>query len=68
MANNYQAVLLTRAAFGFGDFGRTDAEGFSEATAALNWLALQTAQAKKTRRVVLRAEIIKLDKEDQNHE
>jgi len=66
MSNNYQAVLLTRATW--GDFGRTDAEGFSEATAALNWLALQTAQAKKGRRVVLRAEIIKLDKEDQNHE
>ena len=66
MANNYQAVLLTRAAR--GDFGRTDAEGFGEVTAALNWLALQTAQAKKGRRVVLRAEIIKLDKEDQNHE
>lgn len=66
MANNYQAVLLTQAVW--GDFGRTDAEGFSEATAALNWLALQTAQAKKGRRVVLRAEIIKLDKEDQNHE
>ena len=59
MANNYQAVLLTRATR--GDFGRTDAEGFSEATAALNWLALQTAQAKKGRRVVLRAEIIRLD-------
>jgi hypothetical protein len=59
MANNYQAVLLTRATR--GDFGRTDAEGFSEATAALNWLALQTAQAKKGRRVVLRAEIIRLE-------
>jgi hypothetical protein len=59
MANNYQAVLLTQAAW--GDFGRTDAEGFSEAIAALNWLALQTAQAKKGRRVVLRAEIIKLE-------
>lgn len=66
MANNYQAVLLTQASW--GDFGRTDSEGFSEATAALNWLALQTAQAKKGRRVVLRAEIIKLDKENQNHE
>ena len=59
MANNYQAVLLTRATR--GDFGRTDAEGFSKATAALNWLALQTAQAKKGRRVVLRAEIIRLE-------
>jgi len=59
MANNYQAVLLTRATW--GDFGRADAEGFSEATAALNWLALQTAQAKKGRRVVLRAEIIRLE-------
>jgi hypothetical protein len=66
MANNYQAVLLTRARW--GDFGRTDAEGFGEVTAALNWLALQTAQARKARRVVLRAEIIKLDKETQNHE
>jgi hypothetical protein len=66
MANNYQAVLLTQAAW--GDFGRTDAEGFSEATAALNWLALQTAQAKKGRRVVLRAEIIRLEKGNQNHE
>lgn len=66
MANNYQAVLLTQAAW--GDFGRTDAEGFGEVTAALNWLALQTAQARKARRVVLRAEIIKLDKETQNHE
>ena len=66
MANNYQAVLLTQAAW--GDFGRTDSEGFSEATAALNWLALQTAQAKNGRRVVLRAEIIKMDKENQNHE
>ena len=66
MANNYQAVLLTQAAW--GDFGRTDAEGFGEVSAALNWLALQTAQARKARRVVLRAEIIKLDKEDQNHE
>jgi hypothetical protein len=62
MANNYQAVLLTRATR--GDFGRTDAEGFSEATAALNWLALQTAQAKKGRRVVLRAEIIKLENKE----
>jgi hypothetical protein len=66
MANNYQAVLLTRATR--GDFGRTDAEGFSEATAALNWLALQTAQAKKGRRVVLRAEIIRLEQGNQNHE
>lgn len=66
MTNNYQAVLLTRAAW--GDFGRTDAEGFSEATAALNWLALQTAMATKGRRIVLRAEIIKLDKENQTHE
>lgn len=66
MANNYQAVLLTRATS--GDFGRTDAEGFGEATAALNWLALQTAQAKKGRRVVLRAEIIRLEKGNQNHE
>ena len=66
MANNYQAVLLTQAAW--GDFGRTDAEGFGEVSAALNWLALQTAQARKARRVVLRAEIIKLDKEDQNHD
>ena len=66
MANNYQAVLLTQAAW--CDFGRTDAEGFGEVTAALNWLALQTAQARKARRVVLRAEIIKLDKETQNHE
>jgi len=66
MANNYQAVLLTRATW--GDFGRTDAEGFSEATAALNWLALQTAQAKKGRRVVLRAEIIRLEQGNQNHE
>ena len=59
MANNYQAVLLTQAQW--GDFGRTDAEGFGEVTAALNWLALQTAQARKARRVVLRAEIIKLE-------
>jgi len=66
MANNYQAVLLPRATR--GDFGRTDAEGFSEATAALNWLALQTAQAKKGRRVVLRAEIIKLEQGTQNHD
>jgi hypothetical protein len=66
MANNYQAVLLTRATR--GDFGRTDAEGFSEATAALNWLALQTAQAKKGRRVVLRAEIIRLEQGNQTHE
>jgi hypothetical protein len=66
MANNYQAVLLTRATR--GDFGRTDAEGFSEATAALNWLALQTAQAKKGRRVVLRAEIIRLEQGNQNHD
>jgi len=66
MANNYQAVLLTQAAW--GDFGRTDAEGFGEVTAALNWLALQTAQAKKGRRVVLRAEIIKLEKGNQNHD
>ena len=66
MSNNYQAVLLTQAAW--GDFGRTDSERFGEVTAALNWLALQTAQARKARRVVLRAEIIKLDKEAQNHE
>ena len=66
MANNYQAVLLTQAQW--GDFGRTDSEGFGEVTAALNWLALQTAQAKKGRRVVLRAEIIRLEKENQNHE
>ena len=66
MANNYQAVLLTQAAW--GDFGRTDSERFGEVTAALNWLALQTAQATKGRRTVLRAEIIKLDKENQNHE
>ena len=66
MANNYQAVLLTQAAW--GDFGRTDSEGFSEATAALNWLALQTAQAKKGRRVVLRAEIIRLEQGTQNHD
>ena len=62
MANNYQAVLLTQAAW--GDFGRTDSEGFSEATAALNWLALQTAQARKARRVVLRAEIIRLENKE----
>ena len=66
MANNYQAVLLTQAAW--GDFGRTDSEGFSEATAALNWLALQTAQATKGRRVVLRAEIIRLEKGNQTHD
>lgn len=66
MANNYQAVLLTQSPT--GDFGRADSEGFSEATAALNWLALQTVQAGKGRRVVLRAEIIKLDKESQNHD
>ena len=66
MANNYQAVLLTRARW--GDFGRTDAERFGEVTAALNWLALQTAQAKKGRRVVLRAEIIRLEQGTQNHD
>ena len=66
MANNYQAVLLTQAAW--GDFGRTDSEGFSEVTTALNWLALQTAQATKGRRVVLRAEIIRLEKGNQTHE
>ena len=59
MSNNYQAVLLTQAAW--GDFGRTDSERFGEVTAALNWLALQTAQAKKGRRVVLRAEIVKIE-------
>ena len=66
MANNYQAVLLTRASW--GDSGRTDAEGFGEVTAALNWLALQTAQAKKGRRVILRAEIIRLEQGNQNHD
>lgn len=59
MSNNYRAVLLTQAAW--GDFGRTDSERFGEVTAALNWLALQTAQAKKERRVVLRAEIVKIE-------
>ena len=59
MSNNYQAVLLTQAQW--GDFGRTDSERFGEVTAALNWLALQTAQAKKGRRVVLRAEIVKIE-------
>jgi hypothetical protein len=59
MSNDYQAVLLTQAAW--GDFGRTDSERFGEVTAALNWLALQTAQAKKGRRVVLRAEIVKIE-------
>jgi len=59
MSNNYQAVLLTQAAW--GDFGRTDSERFGEVTAALNWLALQTAQARKGRRVVLRAEIVKIE-------
>ena len=59
MSNNYQAVLLTQAAW--GDFGRTDSERFGAVTAALNWLALQTAQAKKERRVVLRAEIVKIE-------
>ena len=59
MSNDYQAVLLTQAAW--GDFGRTDSERFGEVTAALNWLALVTAQAKKGRRVVLRAEIVKIE-------
>lgn len=59
MANKYQAVLLTQAAW--GDFGRTDSERFGEVTAALNWLALQTAQATKGRRTVLRAEIVKIE-------
>ena len=66
MANNYQAVLLTQAAW--GDFGRTANEGFGEVTAALNWLALQTAQARKGRRVVLRAEIIRLEQGNQTHD
>lgn len=59
MASKYQAVLLTQAAW--GDFGRTDSERFGEVTAALSWLALQTAQATKGRRTVLRAEIVKIE-------
>ncbi len=59
MPNNYQATVLTQSLQ--GDFGRTVNEGFGEAMAALNWLALQTAQAKKGRRVVLRAEIVKIE-------
>lgn len=59
MANKYQAVVLTQSLQ--GDFGRTVNEGFGEVTAALNWLALQTAQARKGRRVVLRAEIVKIE-------
>ena len=59
MADKYQAVVLTQSLK--GDFGRTVNEGFSEVPAALNWLALQAAQAKKGRRVVLRAEIVKIE-------
>jgi len=59
MVNRYHAVVLTQSLQ--GDFGRTANEGFSEVPAALNWLALQTAQARKGRRVVLRAEIVKIE-------
>lgn len=59
MAHKYQAVVLTQSLQ--GDFGRTVNEGFGEAMAALNWLALVTAQAKKGRKVVLRAEIVKIE-------
>ena len=66
MANNYQAVLLTQSHC--GDFGRADSEGFGEVMAALNWLAQQTARATVGRRVVLRAEIIRLEQGNQNHD
>jgi len=66
MAMKYQAVMLTRA--DAWDYGKMDVEAFGEVGTALNWLAHENAKATKARRVVLRAEIVKIGKWKPEHE